>query len=90
MRLGNTVQPTIVVIKPYRVVMINKLCAPVLRRRRMAEIPAFVRKWVARSESPFSVTTTSGLYLAICEHTPSIHSSSSRSSVALEQHDRNP
>ena len=55
----------------------------------MAEIPAFVRKCVARSESPFSVTTTSGLNLAICEHTPSIHSSSSRSSVALERNDRN-
>mmetsp|Transcript_16990 Transcript_16990/g.50708 ORF Transcript_16990/g.50708 Transcript_16990/m.50708 type:complete len:257 (-) Transcript_16990:1009-1779(-) len=53
-----------------------------LRRRRMAEMPALVRKCMARSDSPFSVTTTSGLNRAMVEHTPSIHSSSSFSSAA--------
>jgi hypothetical protein len=59
----------------------------VLRRRRMAEMPAFVRKCMARSLRPFSVTTRSGLCLTISWHCRSMYSSSNLSSAALEQRD---
>jgi len=49
-------------------------------------MPALVRKCVARSDSPFSVTTTSGLKDAIVPHTPAIQSSSAFSSAALIAH----
>ena len=55
----------------------------VFRSRRMALMPAFVRKCVAKSLRPFSVMTTSGLNLATLAHTPSIQSSSSFRSNAL-------
>mmetsp|Transcript_5841 Transcript_5841/g.19877 ORF Transcript_5841/g.19877 Transcript_5841/m.19877 type:complete len:502 (-) Transcript_5841:120-1625(-) len=53
----------------------------VLRRRRMAVMPALERKCVARSLRPFSVMTRSGLSDAICAHIFSIHSSSSLSNT---------
>mmetsp|Transcript_38019 Transcript_38019/g.96161 ORF Transcript_38019/g.96161 Transcript_38019/m.96161 type:complete len:264 (-) Transcript_38019:681-1472(-) len=54
----------------------------VLRRRRMAEMPALVRKCAARSDRPFSVTTRSGLKDAICSHIFWMASSSALSSAA--------
>mmetsp|Transcript_19693 Transcript_19693/g.54980 ORF Transcript_19693/g.54980 Transcript_19693/m.54980 type:complete len:330 (+) Transcript_19693:290-1279(+) len=54
----------------------------VLRNRRMAEMPAFVRKWAARSLKPFSVITRSGLKAAICSHIFCTASSSAFSRAA--------
>mmetsp|Transcript_30437 Transcript_30437/g.54517 ORF Transcript_30437/g.54517 Transcript_30437/m.54517 type:complete len:271 (-) Transcript_30437:792-1604(-) len=48
----------------------------VLRSRRMALMPALMSRWAVRSESPFSVITTSGLTSMICAHTRACQSSS--------------
>ena len=60
----------------------------VLRRRRMADTPALVRKCVAKSDRPFSVTTRSGLWRVISAHARSMYSSSSFSRAALRAHAR--
>ena len=54
----------------------------VLRSRRMAEMPALVKKCAARSERPFSVMTTSGLNAMIWSHWRRIVSSSALSRAA--------
>mmetsp|Transcript_37015 Transcript_37015/g.82278 ORF Transcript_37015/g.82278 Transcript_37015/m.82278 type:complete len:233 (+) Transcript_37015:882-1580(+) len=58
------------------------LLLSVLRRRRMAEMLALVKKCAARSLRPFSVTTTSGLKAMISSHIFLIASSSALSSAA--------
>mmetsp|Transcript_56702 Transcript_56702/g.94101 ORF Transcript_56702/g.94101 Transcript_56702/m.94101 type:complete len:323 (+) Transcript_56702:1282-2250(+) len=52
----------------------------VLRHRRKAVTPAFIKKCAAMSERPFSVNTTSGLNFAMSSHSPLTYSSSSFSS----------
>mmetsp|Transcript_10356 Transcript_10356/g.26559 ORF Transcript_10356/g.26559 Transcript_10356/m.26559 type:complete len:238 (+) Transcript_10356:362-1075(+) len=54
----------------------------VLRRRRMALMPALIRWCAVRSLSPFSVMTTSGFTSMICAHTRACQSSSILSSAA--------
>lgn len=48
----------------------------VLRTRRMAVMPAFWKKWEARSDTPFSVMTTSGRSAMTSPHTLEMKSSS--------------
>mmetsp|Transcript_10364 Transcript_10364/g.36110 ORF Transcript_10364/g.36110 Transcript_10364/m.36110 type:complete len:240 (+) Transcript_10364:846-1565(+) len=54
----------------------------VFRNRRIADIPCFAKKWVARSLSPFSVITRSGLNDAMVAQTLWIQSSSILRSTA--------
>mmetsp|Transcript_17165 Transcript_17165/g.44401 ORF Transcript_17165/g.44401 Transcript_17165/m.44401 type:complete len:451 (+) Transcript_17165:254-1606(+) len=54
----------------------------VLRMRRKTVTPALTRKCCARSETPFSVTTTSGLSSRMSRHTLATQSSSCLSSAS--------
>uniref|UniRef100_A0A2M3ZEI1 Putative secreted peptide n=1 Tax=Anopheles braziliensis TaxID=58242 RepID=A0A2M3ZEI1_9DIPT len=57
----------------------NRLLS-VLRNRRIAVMPAFSRKCCAKSDTPFSVNTTSGLTAIMSSHRRATCSSSSCSS----------